>query len=134
MTDLNDYTTVFEYKTLTKIIGEPTRETLDVLFNELKANAGMINTDLGGGAHGHLGLLLSAAKYDTIAPGTPYTRPAHPGPLVIPAGTAQHAAYRMTLDHQRDVKAYNATIEIEKALIKQIVEAIDKNYLLPLRN
>ena len=64
--------TFFDYPELSKIAGEPTLGSLMTLRNELKANAQSVATTLGGGANGHLGLVLSAEAYDQIAPGTPY--------------------------------------------------------------
>ena len=64
--------TVFEYADLTAIVGEPTYDTLKLLLNQLKANARAVRTTLGGGNHGHLGLLLSPQQYEIIAPGTPF--------------------------------------------------------------
>ena len=49
--------TYFQHKLLTKIHGKPTYPTLQTLYTELKANAGSVPTTLGGGQHGHLGLL-----------------------------------------------------------------------------
>ena len=93
MTSTNiDYVeTYFEFKTLTRIHGEPTFPTLKKMKEELCANASNVSSDLGGGANGHLGLVLTAAEYATIS-ATPYDRPPHVPALVIPPGTAQHEA------------------------------------------
>ena len=73
----------FQHADLTPIRGEPKNETLKVLINELKANAQTVHSSLGGGAHGHLGLVLMPPKYNLVAPGTPYIRPTFPGALTI---------------------------------------------------
>ena len=45
-----DYiTSVFEYSTLTKITGRPTYSALKTIKDELKANAGKVQCELGGG-------------------------------------------------------------------------------------
>ena len=55
-----DYaSTYFPYKTRTPIVGEPTYKALKRLKNELRANASSVDTDLGGGDHGYLGLVLT---------------------------------------------------------------------------
>ena len=66
MADPNiDYTsTNFEYPKLTKIQGIPTYEPLRRIKNELKANAVSVPSDLGRGAHGHLGLMLTVQEYE----------------------------------------------------------------------
>ena len=45
--------TLFEYPELTPIHGEPSYESLRVLYNQIKANARSVHTTLGGGQHGH---------------------------------------------------------------------------------
>ena len=69
MTSTNiDYVdTYFEFRVLTKAHGEPTYEKLKAIKNELKSNACSVASDLGGGTHGHLGLVLTAAEYAAIS-------------------------------------------------------------------
>ena len=63
-----DYvSTYFKYPIATKITGEPSFKTLKQLKRELKANASSVDTNLGGGNHGYLGLVLSDAEYLTVA-------------------------------------------------------------------
>ena len=86
-----DYATLyFKYKNPTGINGEPTYKSLKRLKTELRANASSVDTDLGGGDHGYLGLVLSDAEYARITPmPAAFVAPNFPGPLVIdPALTA----------------------------------------------
>ena len=62
----------FEYPECTRIHGEPTTATLLTLRNEIKANAQTVDTVLGGGANGHLGLVTRGASYATIPDTAPY--------------------------------------------------------------
>ena len=135
MTSTNiDYVdTYFELPTLTKIHGEPTYFQLKELKNELKSNATSVTTDLGGGGHGHLGLVLTPAEYATIS-AVAYTRPVHPGPLIIPPGTAQHEASRLREEHSENFRIFLETIDVEKALINHLVAAIEPKYIKSLRN
>ena len=80
----------YEYKVLTKILGEPNFDKLMVLFQELKANTAAVPSTLAGGANGYLGVLVSAAQYQTVAPGTPFVPPVAPGTLVILPGDTQY--------------------------------------------
>ena len=57
--------TYFQHKVLTRIHGPPVFETLQLLANELKANAASVPTTLGGGLYGQLGLVVSDQKYAT---------------------------------------------------------------------
>ena len=89
---------------VTKVHGQPTNQDLDLLEDELLRIASSFYSELGGGAHGHAGLLLSDVDYAAMAPGTPFVVPPNPG--VYPAG-AIPAAQRA----QREAE--------HKALIKQ---------------
>ena len=132
-TNIDYIDTYFQIPVLTKIHGEPTYHTLKILKNELKANASSVQSNLGGGSHGHLGLVLTRAEYALIAI-APYINPPHPGQLNIAPGTANHEAERLTREHRELVREWRETVDIEKALIKQIVKAIEPNYLKALRN
>ena len=58
--------------TVTKILGQPTTQDIDLLEDELTAIASSFPTSLGGGLHGHAGLLKTVLDYDQLAPGTPF--------------------------------------------------------------
>ena len=77
-TDINYKDSHFEKAELTPIRGEPTYSTLEHLLKELKANARNVHSNLGGGAHGHLGLVISPASYAHLS-ATPFTPPVFPG-------------------------------------------------------
>ena len=65
--------------TVTKIFGQPTNKDLNKLDKELTAIASSFPSELGGGAHGHAGLVKSVADYELFAPGTPFIIPVNPG-------------------------------------------------------
>ena len=73
----------FQYKVLTKIIGEPTFDKLHKMFQQLKANTEAVPCTLEGGTNGYLVILISAAHYNTVAPGAPFMSPPILGHLVI---------------------------------------------------
>jgi hypothetical protein len=50
-------------ETATKIFGQPTANDLAQLEKELMAIAAAIPTSLGGGNHGHAGIIVDNAKY-----------------------------------------------------------------------
>ena len=56
--------------------------------NELTCNTASIPSDFGGGANGHLGIIISPPDYISVP--TVYVRPLYPGALTIPIGTTQH--------------------------------------------
>ena len=50
-------------ETVTKIHGQPTNQDLTILEKELIAILANIPTTLGGGNHGHAGILMDPARY-----------------------------------------------------------------------
>jgi hypothetical protein len=131
-TGINYRETYFEFPELTKIHGEPTSESLFKIRNELKANAQSVYSHLSDGAHGHLALVLSDAQY-AILTNQPFARPVHPGPLVIPAGTTAVIATAMKDAHVEAIRLFREVQGVEKALIQQIVQAVEAPYLIALR-
>ena len=80
----------FKYKTPTPIHGTPTNKSLKRLKTELRANASSVKSELGGGDHGYLGLVLTNEEYTSIIPTPPpFVAPAYPAALVIPPDTDQ---------------------------------------------
>ena len=125
--------THFEFPTLTPICVEPSAESLILLKNQLKANAKSVPSNLGGGNFGHLALVIPPNCYNLIS-NVPFVCPVHPGLLVIPAGTAQHAAATMCDQHQEALQVFNEVNVVNQALIQQIIQAVDSSYLAALRN
>ena len=121
-----------------RIQGTPTYATLKNLRKTLKANASSVPSIHGGGNHGHLGLVVPAAVYNTIVipppaggdswvdPVPPHLVPAYPpnaGPQEIEDIQANH----------REMKYhYRLSNNVNKALRKQLLASIDPIYLRPL--
>ena len=125
--------TFFDYPELSKISGEPTLGSLMTLRNELKANAQSVSTTLGGGANGHLGLVLPAQAYGLIAPGTPYIRPVLPV-MDISNTDTQYIIAQKRLEYDTSLALYREFVAMEIILIQQIVNAIDGKYLKAIRS
>ena len=94
-----DYTNLFEYHSIPKIHGGPDYEQLKNFNEKLKLNTTKIPIDLGGGSHGHLGLVLYAKEYDNVS-AVPYFRPIHPGVLVIPPPTSKRLVTRRRIKYK----------------------------------
>jgi hypothetical protein len=119
--------------TVTKIHSQPTNQDIDILDDELTAIASSFPSELGGGLHGHAGLVKSDADYKILAPGTPFVVPANPGvyPLgVIPA--AQQG--QREAEHKALVMQFQTCVGASKGLKDLILlKAVDEDYLLELR-
>ncbi len=85
--------------TTTKVLSQPTNQDIDLLDDELTAIASSFPTSLGGGLHGHAGLVKSIADYKLMTPGTPFIIPANPG--VYPAGNIPAAQRRQREAEQK---------------------------------
>ena len=131
---INYCTLHFKYKDLTPIRGEPNADSLLRLRNEIKANARSILSHLGGGAHIHLGLVLSPLEYATIANTQPFIQPGHLGTLTIPPGTPQHRAITLKEEYNEELRRFRECQGVEQAFLQQLITAIEPQYLLALRN
>ena len=69
------------------IVGRPTSQSLTELKQLLYENAATIPSNIGGGNHGHLGVIMPQARYLTLV-GATWVPPLNPGVApVIPPGT-----------------------------------------------
>ena len=127
-TNIDYVKTNFEYPVLTKITGQPTFDALRTVKNELKANAASVPSDLGRGANGHLGLVLTPAEYVNISP-NPYVRPVHPGPLVLPAGLPNYQQQIQRELHQENIRIFQEAENVHNTLLKQLSQALPEYYL-----
>ena len=125
------YTAFTEAEKPTKIDGEPTYADVNTLRETLCVLASKFPTTLGGGAHGHLGLVLTEAAYTTIA-GVAFVRP--PNPVLPPFDGL--TGPQIAEAQRRHAEALNTIAELrnlDEALVRVIVETIPKIYLDPLR-
>jgi formylmethanofuran dehydrogenase subunit A len=72
----------FPNPVLPKIDHEPTFEDIQVTTRILNANAISIPSMSGGGAHGHLGIIMTQVEYVTILP-SPWVEPFNPNAVPI---------------------------------------------------
>ena len=123
----------FQHKVLTRVHGKPHFDSLKILLEELKASASSVPSMLGGGMYGYLSLLISATRYATLSV-TAFDSPGNLGPFDPPAeGTGPQIAAAKDVWH--DTKStFELCQATEKALIAQVVDAVDATYLAALRN
>ena len=130
-----DYaSTYFPHSTPTPIRGEPDYKSLKKFENELRSNANSVDSDLGGGNHGYLGLVLSEQEYNRICPDTPFEAPEFPGPLVISWGTDTADVINLREEHRTNVALYREWREVEKALLRQFTQVVEQKYIDFLKN
>ena len=78
---IEDITTKFPTKILPRIEGEPHKESIQKIITLLYGNVASFQTMLSGGKHSHIGLIMSASLYDTLAPRNVFIPPSNPGSL-----------------------------------------------------
>jgi hypothetical protein len=95
------------HQILPTVQGDPDYQTIHAIRKLLQANARAIDTHLGGGSLGHLGLIVSDASYAIIAPDTEagptlWESPTTPGraPGTTEGTSAQISAARHTWDEE----------------------------------
>jgi hypothetical protein len=115
--------------------GEPDCQTIHVIRKLLHTNARTSVTHLGGGALGHLGLIISEAAYAIVAPTVEngpilWINPTSPGraPAVIDQDTvAQLIAARHSWEEA--VLTFRMFNTVQQALTKQIIIVFEPMYL-----
>ena len=129
--------THFERKEALNIRGEPTFEQLQKLYENIKINAQSVPSTLGGGQHGHLGLVITPNEYQMLSL-TPFYRPVNPGPFTL----TQQQLLNMTPDQRNELRQlhsdalteFHQVKQVEGALKQYITESIEEEYLYELCN
>jgi hypothetical protein len=131
---IEDVMASFPYPILPTVQGEPDYQTIHATRKFLQANSRAINTHLGGGTLGHLGLIILDDAYAMIAPTTKeeptlWVTPNAPGRA--PAAMDGTAAQISTARHlwEEDVQTYRACTSVHQALKNQIISVFEPMYL-----
>ena len=83
----------------------------------MKANESSVTSALGGGANGHLGLMLTQPEYAFVS-ATNCVRPVHLGLLVILPEKFQRKSTRLRENHKEAIRLYREVIVIKQCLTK----------------
>ena len=131
---MDDY--LKEYQPVPTITGKPTYEALRDMRKRLKANAATTASARGGGANGYIGLVMTPVAYNIITPGTPFIRPpAPPIQAAMPnAQSTQAQISQAVREHIEAKRGFNECVNVEKALKKQVIDAIEDIYLSTINN
>jgi hypothetical protein len=131
---VKDVMASFPHPIITTVQGEPDYQTIHATRKFLQANSRAIDTHLGGGTLGHLGLIISDASYAMIAPPTAeepifWVSPNAPGraPATMDGTAAQIIAARHIWEE--DVQTYGTCTSVQQALKKQIISVFEPMYL-----
>jgi hypothetical protein len=111
----------------------PTVFTIQLLKQELHTNAQAVESTLGGGGHGHLGMLMTDAKYlAASAQLVPYVFPVLPPPLVLAGNSLNREQQKQ--QHKQSTDQYNDARLLQTQLRNQIIQAVPPVYIAKLKN
>ena len=131
---VDDIRSGFPQPTVPKIEGEPSYETIQSVHDILKSNAASVQTTLGGGTHGHLGLVILPALY-LVVTGHDFVAPANPGSTpTIPNGATNAQIGVITRQFNAEYKEYQECTRTDQALKQLLLGAVDDIYVSSLRN
>jgi hypothetical protein len=131
---IEDVLASFPHPILPSVEGEPYYQTIHATRKFLQANSRSIDTHLGGGTLGHLGLIVSDGAYSNIYPPTTEAPPFWVSPNAPgrePATTDGTAAQLSAARHvwEEDVQTYRTCTSVQQALKKQIIGVFEPMYL-----
>jgi hypothetical protein len=131
---VEDFMASFPHPIFPKVEGDPNYQTIHATRKFLQANSRAIDTHLGRGTLGHLGLIISDVSYSNIAPPTAdaptlWKTPNAPGraPSTTDGTAAQISAARHVWEE--DVQTYRTYTSVQQALKKQIISVFEPMYL-----
>jgi len=118
-------------ETVSKIHGQPTSHDLTQLEKEIIAILANIPTTLGGGNHGHVGVIMDPIEYSNMTGGTFFVNPVNPG--FYPADLALNAAAgtraRAEAEHKELINQFETFEGVRLGTKDLILEAVDNEYL-----
>ena len=126
---VDDIVSKFPIESLPRIDGEPTYESINEMMQMLYANAVTLPTTMGGGTHGHIGLIMKPALCSTLSE-ISYEIPLDPGPIPIYApGSSGLARQQITNEFEESKRIFENHYNMDLALKALIIEAVDAVHL-----
>jgi hypothetical protein len=113
------------------IQGQPTYADLNLLRTHLYKEAARVPSTLGGGACGHLGLIMDPALYTSVS-ATPWVTPVLPVLAPYAPNATGPAIAAANARYKADLKEYHEVKNLDLALTRLISKTIDAVYLGPL--
>jgi hypothetical protein len=130
---VEDVIASFPHPVLPTVQGKPDYQIIHAIRKSLQANSSAIDTHLGGGTLGHLGLVVSDSSYAVIAPATdagPTLWINTQAPGRAPANMDGTAAHISATCHvwEENVQTYRTYTSVQQALKKQIISVFAPMY------
>jgi hypothetical protein len=121
---------------VTKIHGQPTSHNLRILEEEIIATLANIPTLLGGGNHGHVGVIMNPMEDNTMTGGINFVNPVNPE--IYPMGLAVNATAgtraRAEAEHKELINQYETFKGVHLGAKDLILEAVRNKYLIKIKH
>eukprot|EP00957_Ditylum_brightwellii_P180111 13720194-Ditylum_brightwellii.AAC.1 len=102
-------------------------------MQQLYENAATISLSLGGGAHGHIGLVMEPTLYASLS-ATAYALPTAPTRATLPDNALLQARYDKDNCYKKELDTYKNHIVMDDVLKKKIQEAVVNVYICQLQH
>ena len=120
---------------ITKIEGQPTEEDLNQLTLQISNAVGSVATSLGGGEHGHVGIIIDQTEYITFSKGAAtFDVPTNPGPYPKSPDADAVAREQQIAEHKALQDEYQTYLGVESFVRRKIVESIDDEWLAEIKS
>lgn len=117
-------------KPVTKIHGQPSMRDITQLKRELTKIAASVSTGLGGGKHGHVGVVIPKDEYIKFSEGgAEFDIPAHPGHYPDTVSSVAATRDKQVAKHKAKIAEYEVCAGVIGALKDKIVESVDEEWL-----
>ena len=97
------------------IIRVPYFDKLKDMKRFVRSNAASARSNLGRGAHGHLGMIDDGIAYFALT-GHHFIHPDRPGLLVVAARTTHHEAACLIKERSEDIRIFCETVGVENSI------------------
>jgi hypothetical protein len=116
------------HSSLPKVAGESTLEDLTVIRRLLNTNAMSVSSYLGGGRHGHLGIITKEEYFSITADVFPVPKNPEASYEVV-VGMMAAVIAKITLIHRESTQVYRSYHNMGQTIKKSILEAFEDAYL-----
>jgi hypothetical protein len=124
----------FPVKSIPIITGEPDYDAINQMVQTLYGNAASLATTLRGGAHRHIGNIMTPPLYATST-ATPYELPMDPSALpIIPGGATKTVREQLRAEHHENRRVFDNHHKMDDALKAQVIDTIQDTYLSEMQN
>ena len=114
-------------------MGDLNYETLHLLHNEINSKKMVVHSNIRGGQHSHLNLVVSLTAY-AILTNTIFVCQFHPGNLIIPIAATHYAQEELKFQYDENLQLFHKIQVVQKVLIQKPVLAPKARYTAATKN